>query len=139
MQQFQVSVPGTYEAIASARGSLAAWMKNCGVKPRTVSEIALVFTEICNNAVEHGSSNASCPMMIRGVAEHGELQFEVLEGQCNSVSPVVEGLMTAGKPPAETDERGRGFFLIRAYVDELNVDATDDGGMRIRFRKRYQE
>lgn len=132
----RLTVPGTYEAIASARTSLARWLEKSGVKPRIVSEMALVLTEICNNAVEHGSADASKPISLEADLAGDDACFEVIEGSCASVNPVVEGFLAASTPPDQASERGRGFFLIRAYVDDLQVDSTASGCMRIRFRKR---
>ena len=135
-KQIDLSVAGSYEAIRKARSAIADWLEEGGVGERAVSELSLVLTEICNNAVEHGTASLTKPMRLHAELASGELKIEIVEGSSSEVMPVVEGLMKALQPPSEAEERGRGFFLIRSYVDQVHVDTTEDGSLRLRLRKR---
>jgi anti-sigma regulatory factor (Ser/Thr protein kinase) len=135
-KKLDLSIPGSYEAIRKARSTIADWLEERGVRERAISELSLVLTEICNNAVEHGTASPSQPMRVHAELASGDLRIEIIEGSASEVSPVVEGLMNALRPPSEADERGRGFFLIRSYVDQVAVDTTEDGSLRLRIRKR---
>jgi serine/threonine-protein kinase RsbW len=130
-----LSVPGALEAVPGARRTCAKWLQGAGADARALEEFGLVFTEICNNAVEHGGATPKKPLRVRGSIVGGTLVLEVLEGGGERAEGLDLAASRAVTPPAPEDERGRGLFLIRAFVDELRIDRTRDGHLRIRLRK----
>lgn len=132
----ELRIAGTYAAIARARGRLARWLEASGVPRNAVSELALVLTEICSNALEHGTAARDRPLELTARRARHHVRLEIIEGAAAAADPVVEAILSASSPPAATSERGRGFFLVRAYVDTLRIDTDPRGFLRIRIQKR---
>lgn len=135
--QLRFSMPGTFAAVAKARRRVAEWLGKAGAEPRALGEVGLALTEICNNAVEHGTANAKRPLHLAAAIEADAVVIEFLGDHGGSARRLDESFAWAS-PPAATSERGRGLFLIKACVDDLRVDATSDGRLRIRMRKRIR-
>lgn len=119
-----------------ARNRIHGWLERAGATGRAVSEMDLVVTEICNNAVEHGSATPDIPMTVTANITNGELTLEVLEKNSEAVGSIGEALLDSFAPPSLDEERGRGMFLIRIYVDELQIETADDDHLRVRVRKK---
>ncbi|MBI3817303.1 MAG: ATP-binding protein [Planctomycetes bacterium] len=136
IMKLQLDVIGTYEAVVAARGKMLAWLELGGATEQAVSEMALVITEICNNAVEHGSATLEEPMRLTAGLQNGILNLEVIELSGDSVDPISQALLESFGEPSLDDERGRGLFLIRIYVDELQIETTDNNKLRIVIKKK---
>lgn len=135
---FHLTVTGSYEAVVSARKKFDSWLTKSKATAQARNELALVLTEICNNAVEHGSATESEPMQITGKITNGLLEVEVIEKSGDAVDPIGKALLDSFSVPAVDSERGRGLFLIRVYVDELQIDTNDRDKLRIRLQKRIR-
>jgi anti-sigma regulatory factor (Ser/Thr protein kinase) len=88
--------------------------------------------------VEHGCATAIEPMYMSGHVEDGILHMEVIEKTVDSTQSIEKALDDSLRIPALENERGRGLFLIRVYVDSLDVDMNDKGKLRIRLQKRIR-
>ncbi len=136
---FRLSVQGTHEAVPNARRALSRWLEGAGAGGKTLDEVGLVLTEICNNAIDHGSCGADRPMQVAAEISGGSLLLAVLEGNGVAAEPLRKAFEGAQHPPDVQDERGRGLFLVRAYVDDLRVDTTASGRLRIAIRKNLSQ
>lgn len=136
--KLQFDVTGTFDAVVAARRIMNDWLKRAGAAEKVLDEMALVITEICNNAVEHGSATIDEPMQLSAEVIDGILHLEVLEKSGDAVDPIGQALLESFAPPSLEEERGRGLFLIRVYVDELDIDTTDNNKLRIRIQKKVR-
>jgi anti-sigma regulatory factor (Ser/Thr protein kinase) len=97
--------------IEHARRIARAWLsRQCRMtKPRT-DAMEIIVSELCTNAVLHGSASA---FGLRGVVSaEGRVRLEVRDSTpWQAPSPQCPGLL---------EEHGRGLFLVDALVDELS-------------------
>jgi len=135
---FHLTVTGSYEAVVSARKKFDSWLTKAKATAQARNELALVITEICNNAVEHGSATEAEPMQISGKVTNGLLEMEIIEKSGEALDPIGKALLDSYTVPAVDNERGRGLFLIRVYVDELQIDTNERNKLRIRLQKRVR-
>ncbi|HKE01758.1 MAG TPA: ATP-binding protein [Planctomycetota bacterium] len=134
-EPLRFAMPGVLEEVPKARHKVATWLSKAGAPKRVANEIGLALTEVCNNAIEHGTATKTRPMHLTAAIEGGIVAIEFLGDHGGSAQRLDESFTWAALPDSGHD-RGRGLYLIRAYVDELIVDSTRDGRLRIRLLKR---
>lgn len=137
-ERITLVVTGSLEAVPKARHLLARWLARRGAAGAAVEAIELVVTEVCNNAIEHGCASRTDPLSVCAQIHGEDVSIDVLESNGSLAAPLSKALDTAEEPPEAIAERGRGLFLIRAYVDEVRIDETSEGRLRIHLRKRIR-
>jgi anti-sigma regulatory factor (Ser/Thr protein kinase) len=138
-------LPAAHSAVRMARQVARKFAQEAGVRGDSLETLILVVSELLANAVDHGGGNAA--MEESDLAEPVTMHL-VLEasraGWCAQVSDQGGGdpeelraMIAPGEIPDLEDERGRGFFLMLAMVDELRIDPSPDGkGLLITALKR---
>ena len=130
-----IRIPNRLEEMRAIRALLGATCEAHGVDEEAAQEILLAVTEIVNNSIEHVKG--------RGADGYHEVDLRFgIGGGCAVGTILDEGtggivqkdFEEAATPTLEND-RGRGLFLIRAYVDELLVREIPGVGTEIRFVK----
>lgn len=135
-------IPNRLDLVGTVRGLARATCEARGVEDEAMQEILLVLTEVVNNAIEH----------VKGRGEGGyhevDIQFGISPGGAEGVvvgrvvdeveGGIVQGDFDAAAAPALDNDRGRGLFLIRAYVDDLAVSALPGVGTEVRFSRKVR-
>lgn len=131
----RITVPTDLAFVRPVRKMVEALLGGEGWEEDDVDDVALVVTEIVQNAIEHGSR-----------CDGGE-QIELacqLEGPAVVMEVRDPG---TGKDPREAverdvslpvpldAERGRGLFLIGRLCDQFDREIMESGGMLVRVRK----
>lgn len=125
--QLRFVVPGSPQAISSARSQIRTWLAAQGVAPATATDILLACGEALANAAEHAYKGMS-PRDIHTQAffkNGGDLEIAIRD----------EGRWSDEPSPAD---RGRGFMLMRALMEDVEVEQSDVGTI-VRMRKRVPE
>jgi serine phosphatase RsbU (regulator of sigma subunit)/anti-sigma regulatory factor (Ser/Thr protein kinase) len=117
---FEYRFTPTTAAVPLARHFLEDWLVRIPVDQEEAADLLLVASELSANAVRHAS---------------GRPGSVVLRARVNNADVVIEVEDDGGHPaplPQPTDElpmplaeRGRGLFLVRALVDELDSEVVD--------------
>jgi serine/threonine-protein kinase RsbW len=99
-----------------------------GVSDECVADIELAVTEACTNVLRHAAS---------GRHEY-EVQVEIDDHTCQ-IRVLDAGdnfhVMEEQAPAPVTAETGRGLFLMRAMVDELDLDHEPEAGTVVKLTK----
>ena len=130
-----IRIPNRLEQMRSIRALLASTCESHGVDEESTQEILLAVSEIVNNSIEHVKG--------RGPGGYHEVDVRFGIGPSSAVGTVLDegagGIAQKDFEVAETptleNDRGRGLYLIRAYVDELEVREIPGVGTEIRFVK----
>jgi serine phosphatase RsbU (regulator of sigma subunit)/anti-sigma regulatory factor (Ser/Thr protein kinase) len=115
----QLSFPGELDQVPLARAAVRTWLAEHGVGGAIAADLLLAAGEAFANAVEHSGSET--------------VDLELTRPAARQVAIVVRDRGAWRVPPDETD-RGRGFGLMRALVDECTIDHSDDGTV-VRLRR----
>ena len=84
-------------------------------------EITLSVSEACTNAIEHAYSPAPAEFSLTATADDGLLTFVVRD---------------AGRwRPPRGQDRGRGLTIIRAAMDDVEVNSSDTGTEIVMHRR----
>lgn len=135
---FQLRIPNRLGMVQALRALLAATLEGRGVDEEDAQEILLVVSEVVNNSIEHvagrgpgGYHEVEIRLGVLGDRVVGRVRDEGLGGIEQ------KDFDRASVPDLDTD-RGRGLFLIQAYVDALTVVPIRGIGTEIRFEKRVR-
>jgi anti-sigma regulatory factor (Ser/Thr protein kinase) len=129
-------IPNRMELLRPLRALLQSTCEFHGVDEEATQEVLLVVSEIVNNSIEHVAG--------RGPEGYHEVDLRFGIGGGRIVGVVLDegegGIeqtdFDGASSPSLDNDRGRGLFLIKAYVDELSVRPRDGVGTEIRFVKR---
>jgi serine/threonine-protein kinase RsbW len=131
----RLTIPARAEYITLGRLALTAIGRVRPLSEETLSDLKLALTEACTNSVRHAYREGRAGVV--------EILFQ-LEPDRLVVEIVDDG---AGFKPDEVEaggngdlsEGGLGIAIIRAVADEVEIDARETGGSRLRFVKLLPE
>jgi serine/threonine-protein kinase RsbW len=98
--------------------------------------IALVITEILNNSIEHGARGPADEIGVVVRVTEGRFDFECNDPGAGGDAFAKQALTIAREMPDLEQPRGRGLFLIRNYMDDLQVTYDPVSGTRVVCSKR---
>jgi anti-anti-sigma factor len=113
-----MTFPAELGQVPAARATVRTWLAELGVTGDAAADVLLAAGEAFANAVEH--SGAAEVRLALTTPEPGTLGIEVEDAG-------------SWRPPRAVTSRGRGLGMMRALVDELDVDSTATG-TRVRMR-----
>lgn len=100
--------------------------------------IALVTTEILNNSIEHGSHGPEEEIDVVLIVTPAKFHFEVTDPGRGGQRFADTALSKAAEMPDLEEPRGRGLFLIRNYMDQLDISFDPGRGTRFVVSKERQ-
>jgi len=106
------------------RHDLRRWLEGEGLAPDAVADVTLACSEACANAMEHPRSPLRAAFDLNVRLQRRRVEIVVRD----------YGSWTAGGS-ADGEWRGRGLDIIRALMDEVEVEHTALG-TRVTMRKR---
>jgi serine/threonine-protein kinase RsbW len=114
------------------RQVLGDTLRGIGVNEDCVADILLAATEACTNVVLHAGQSAPAYTVVATVGR-AACRVEVADaGQGCSAAQRRGRLRRSGDIP----ESGRGFAIMRAYVDEVTLRSAPGRGTRVVLDKR---
>jgi GAF domain-containing protein/anti-sigma regulatory factor (Ser/Thr protein kinase) len=101
------------KVLAELRHVLRRWLRHQGADDPQTLEITLAVSEACTNAIEHAYSPAPAEFSLTATVQDGVVRFVVTDGG-------------RWRPPRGQD-RGRGLTIIRAAMDDVEVNSSANG------------
>jgi len=129
-----IAIPSSTDYLADVDQYLEGKFSEAGVDGSIITDIAISVSELVNNAINHGNgSDASKEVDIRYSVTPSELRVVVCDqGTGFEIEKVAD--------PIDDDnllrEVGRGIFIIRSFVDEVNVTRAPSGGTCVEIVKK---
>lgn len=136
------TVPVDPHAIRTVRRTVESFAADRGFSSQKVSDLGLAVSEALFNAAEHGNLGGAAiaieveyrddrvRVAVADDGAHGEDEERYQE-----LKRMLDGPAQTETPEVDL-ERGRGLFLIRAKSDDVHVERTDEGGVRVVMVKR---
>ena len=134
-QTTRLVLPSHIEAVSDAAAAMTDFIKNCGVTEEAAFGIEMAVREAVTNAMVHGNQEDETKSV--------EVVSSCLENAVEiEVSDQGEGFDPTSVPdptdPANIlKTSGRGIFLIRNFMDEVEWFARPEGGTTLRMVKRF--
>jgi len=106
----------TIDSVRSVRREIEGALKTM-LPARTVSDVVLVVSELCTNAIE-AADNGACDVIVRvGVPSSRAVTIEVED--CGAGFKLQDDFMSSA---TESDESGRGLRIVNWVADDLEVE-----------------
>ncbi len=119
--ELDLHLPADPKILAEIRLVLRRWLRHHGANGSQTLEITLAVSEACTNAIEHAYSPAPAEFTLRATATDGRMTFVVSD---------------AGRWRAPRgQDRGRGLTIIRAAMDEVEVNSSETGTEIVMHRR----
>jgi serine/threonine-protein kinase RsbW len=127
----RLTIPARPEYITLGRLALTALAGVHPVSDETLHDLKLALTEACTNSVKHAYEEGG-----EGTVDIlYELQADRLAVEVGDAGTGFEPLDSDGANGEELSEGGLGIEIIRAVTDEVEIEAREGGGSRLRFVK----
>lgn len=123
----RLDMPAKSEYLILARLALAGIAREVSMSETVLADLKLAVTEACSNAVQHAQLPERGVVHLRFQVDQDEILIEVEDKGT--------GLRRLPEPAGQFAEAGMGLSIIRAIVDELDIEPGADGGTLIRMRK----
>ena len=134
-QTTRLVLPSHIEAVADAAAAVTDFIRNCGVSEELSFGIEMAVRESVTNAMVHGNQeDESKSVEVIFNCHDNELEIEVRDQG--------EGFDPANVPDPTNAENllktsGRGIFLLRTFMDEIEWRNRPEGGTAVRMTKRF--
>ncbi|QKG23139.1 ATP-binding protein [Actinomadura verrucosospora] len=132
--EFALALPRETPSIPVVRRVVGDALRGLGVAEDCVADILVAASEACTNAVQH--ARATGDYRVAGRVDDGNCLLEIEDGG-HGPRPVPRDPPQEPVPePGVLSESGRGIKIMRALVDDLDIDRTPDRGTIVHLRKR---
>jgi anti-sigma regulatory factor (Ser/Thr protein kinase) len=127
--------PAEPDHLRLLRRMLREGLAEMGIDEGVTDRVLLVVDEVVSNAIEHGAHYRQGEKPLRTRVRLGEdrrlfLQFQDEDMPSEIFAEVSRQILNVnGLPPLAELERGRGLFLIRELLSDLQVQELSGGGM----------
>lgn len=134
-QTTRLVLPSHIEAVAAAAAAAMDFAQGCGASEQTAFGIDMAVREAVTNAVVHGNkeNEAKQVEVVFNCLQHA-LEIEVKD-QGEGFDPAEVADPT--DPANILKTSGRGIFLMRSFVDEVEWFVRPGGGTTVRLVKRF--
>jgi serine/threonine-protein kinase RsbW len=134
-QTIRFVLPSHIEAVADAAAAAADFIKNCGVTEEGAFGIEMAVREAVTNAMVHGNQEDETKSVEVIFNCHGnELEVEVKD-QGEGFDPA--SVPNPTDPSNLLKTSGRGIFLMRTFMDQIEWLPRPEGGTTVRMTKHF--
>ncbi len=123
-----LSIPAKAEYIVLCRLALTGLARIRALEPEVIADVKLALTEACSNSIRHAYAEGRTGAVEVRYELHGDRLAVEVADDGDGFDPEAE------RTKDELDEGGLGIAIIRALVDELDIE-SDGEGSRLRFTK----
>ena len=110
--ELHLALLADYEVLHEIRLIIRRWLRGRGASPREVDDITLAVAEACANVVRHANGGAAGPLMLDALVRDEAWTITVSD---------------RGRWVEPGEERGRGLTIMRAAMDDVELDAGEAG------------
>ncbi|WP_243716907.1 ATP-binding protein [Actinomadura sp. KC345] len=124
--RFSLSLPREALSIPVVRRVVGDALRGLGVTEDCVDDVLVAASEACTNVVQHVRTAGE--YQVTGHVDDGACVLKIMDrGRGPRPAPEDRGVL---------GESGRGLRIMRALVDDLDIDSSPDRGTVVRLRKR---
>jgi serine/threonine-protein kinase RsbW len=128
-------LPSHIEAVADAAAAVADFVQNCGVGEEAAFRVDMAVREAVTNAVVHGNKEDETKSIeVTFSCQKRTLEIEVKD-QGEGFDPA--SVPDPTDPANILKTSGRGIFLIRSFMGEVQWSRRPAGGTTVRMVKRF--
>jgi len=128
-KKYKLEIPSSQDYLAKADSFLEEKLRNHGLDQSAIADLAISATELINNAIVHGN-RLDPNKIVTVVLEFFDDRLTI------SIIDQGDGFSLENIPSPIADENlmkeaGRGIFIVRSLVDDLQIGPDPEGGTRM--------
>ena len=128
-ERLSLSFPGQHQGLASLRATLRRWLAENDAEPDEVAAVTMATNEAVENAIEHGHRLSPEPFQVELECKDAQVVITVRDrGRWRDEK-------RQRKRDHEDSDRGRGLTLMRAFMDDVEVEPSATGTTVVLRRK----
>lgn len=134
-QTTRLVLPSHIEAVADAAAAATDFVKGCGLDEQAAFGIDMAVREAITNAMVHGNQEdetKSVEVIFNCLGNALEIE---IRDQGEGFDPT--GVPDPTEPANILKTSGRGIFLMRSFMDEVEWFARPEGGTTVRMVKKF--
>ena len=134
-QTTRLVLPSHIEAVADAAAAVTGFIRDCGAPDDAAFGIEMAVREAVTNAMVHGNQEDEAKSVeVVFNCHDNELEIEVRDqGTGFDLSSVPDPTDAANLMKTS----GRGIFLMRTFMDDVQYVHRPEGGTAVRMSKRF--
>lgn len=129
-----IRIPSSADYLAEVDEFLEQWLREREVPEDTIADLAIAITELVNNAIKHGNKmNGGKRVTVRLSMENRRARAVIVDEGTGFDPGAVPS------PVAEENllkEIGRGIFIVRSLMDEVEFEFPPGGGTKVTVTKK---
>lgn len=133
----ELIIPSSQDNLPEADDFIESTLEELGIDKSLVADIAITSTELINNAILHGNQgDATKKVKIRLQVEDETVKIDIID-QGDGFDPT-----DVPDPLAKENllkEVGRGIFIVKSLVDNLEFDQEPGWGTRATITKNISD
>jgi len=134
-QTTRLVLPSHIEAVADGAAAVTDFIQSCGVGEEQAFGIDMAVSEAITNAIVHGNKEDEAKTVELTLNCLGrELEIEVKD-QGEGFDPT--SIPDPTDPANILKTSGRGIFLMRTFMDEVQWSMRPEGGTTVRMTKKF--
>ncbi|HEU5239704.1 MAG TPA: ATP-binding protein [Pyrinomonadaceae bacterium] len=134
-QTTRLVLPSHIEAVADAAAAVTDFIRNCGVSEEAAFGVEMAVREAVTNAMVHGNHEDESKLVeVIFNCHANELEVEIWD-QGEGFDPATVPDPTNAENLLKTS--GRGIFLMRTFMDQIEWVNRPEGGTMVRMSKRF--
>jgi len=134
-QTTRLVLPSHIEAVADAAVAVTDFIRNCGASEEAGFGVEMAVREAVTNAMVHGNQEDEAKSVEVIFNCHGnELEVEVRD-QGKGFDPA--SVPDPTDPANLLKTSGRGIFLMRTFMDDIQWLPRPEGGTAVRMTKKF--
>jgi PAS domain S-box-containing protein len=122
-EDLRLELPADPKALMAMRHTLERWLAEAGATRDEASDIQLACHEAASNAIEHGYRFSDASFEVAAVIDDGSVTITVRD--------------KGGWQKPEKTDRGRGFGMMKALMDDVQIK-KGRGGTTVGMTRRLQ-
>ncbi|MFI0449403.1 ATP-binding protein [Actinomadura sp. 6N118] len=126
--KFSLALPREALSIPVIRRVLGDALRGLGVSDDCVADILVATSEACTNVIQHARASGNYEVI--GCVDDDACVLKIMDwgrGLRKAESDEDRGILS---------ESGRGIKIMRALVDDLNIESVPDAGTVVHLQKR---
>jgi anti-sigma regulatory factor (Ser/Thr protein kinase) len=120
-ERMHLDLPTNPKSLATLRRTVGRWLESLGASRVESNDVQVSCHEACSNAMEHGYRFREATILVDGEFDGTDVRLTISD--------------QGGWREKRDTDRGRGLDLIRALMDDVEVEPGESGTV-VRMRKR---
>jgi len=131
----QIKIPSSQEFVPDVDIFIEGKLAGYGVTDSIIADIAISVTEMVNNAIVHGNKSVMEKTVLVEVSKNNSTVEITVTDEGDGFNP--DDVENPIDDKNLMKEVGRGIFITKSLMDEVNISSDPGRGTRVTIKKHF--